>query len=383
MSKSNPAILLALTLLLASPRPARADGSITYKYEDYSEEGGRVGVKTQGVVLSQDIGPDSRFGLTSITDSIAGATPTGLPAPAGSDQVPLAHLEDHRKAWDAELEHQFNRVGLTAGYSQSREHDYVSRGWSLNSLTDFNEKNTTVLAGVAGHSDNVETFYDPQRLYVGKQAESVILGVTQLLNPLTKVTFNVTWARETGYLSDQYKLVTQNVEVIPGTYFPLVYGENRPGEHNSGVAYLSLNRALPSVSAALEANYRFFSDTYGVVANTLELRWLQKLGPYVTLSPEARVYEQNAAKFYYYDLTKTDIQPTFTPNPSGPAYSSDYRLSSLYTYTLGLKAEWKVRDWARLDVAYDRYQMHGRDGVTPQSAYPTANILTLGASLTW
>jgi hypothetical protein len=379
-----PALPLALFLILASPRPqARAEGSLEYKFENYTETGGRVGVQTQGVDANQDIGTDMHFSLTAVTDAIAGATPTGVPAQAGSNQVQLAHLEDHRKAWVAELSRQLGRVNLSAGFSESREHDYISKGWSLNSLTDFNQKNTTLLVGVAGHNDKVETFFDPERFYTDKHAESAIVGVTQLLDPNTKLTLNFTWARETGYLSDQYKVVMQSIEIIPGTFFPLIFAENRPSEHNSGVAYAAINRALPALDAAIEASYRFYGDTYGVDANTVSLRWLQSVGRRLTLSGEARYYEQSAAKFYYYDLTTTSIQPTYTPDPSGPAYSSDYRLSSLYTTNVGVKLVWKPADWIQGDVAVDRYTMRGRDGVTSQSAYPRANIVTLGVKLIW
>jgi hypothetical protein len=384
ISESPAAIPLALFLLLASPRPAaRAEDSISYKLENYTEAGGRVGVQTQGIVASQAIGADLQFGLTAVTDAIAGATPTGLPAPAATGQVPLAHLSDHRKAWEADLARQFSRINVAVGLSESREHDYVSRGWSLNSLTDFNEKNTTLLAGVAGHEDDVETFYDPQRAYAKKHALNAILGVTQLLDARTSVTLNVTWGRETGYLSDQYKLVDQNIEVLPGVFFPLVFAENRPGEHNTGIVYASMNRAFPSLHGALEGSYRYFRDTYGIAANTFELTWMEKLGERFTLGPDLRYYEQSAAKFYFYDLSATDIIPTTVPVPSGPAYSSDYRLSSLYTTTYGAKAVWKPRAWLELDLAYDRYAMRGRDGVTPQSAYPRANLITMGARISW
>ncbi len=239
------------------------------------------------------------------------------------------------------------------------------------------------MIGVAGHNDDVETFYDPQHLYVGKHAYSGIVGVTQLLDPLTKVTLNLTWARETGYLSDQYKLVEQNVEIVPGSYFPLVFSENRPDEHNSGVAFLMVNRAFPSLKGSLEGTYRYYADTFGTVANSAELRWLEQIGRSFSVSPEARFYEQGAAKFYYYNLSRTGIVPTFTPDPSGPAYSSDYRLSSLATTTYGIRTAWNPRTWLQFDLAYDRYMMRGRDGVTPQSAYPKANIVSVGAKVSW
>src|ERR1035441_2664019 len=115
------AIPLAIFLFVASPRPAaRSDDSLSYKYENYTEAGGRVGVQTQGIVANQEIGADMRLGLTAVTDAIAGATPTGLPAPAGSDQVPLAHLSDHRKAWETDLSRQFSDIKHTADRKSTR-----------------------------------------------------------------------------------------------------------------------------------------------------------------------------------------------------------------------------------------------------------------------
>ena len=378
------AVPLALFLMLALPRQsAHADGSITYKYEDYDEAGGRVGVRTQGILIDQALGAGIQFSATLVDDAIAGASPTGAPAATASGQVPLQHLADHRKAWETDLARRFGRTDLSAGIAQSREHDYISRGWSLNTLTDFNRKNTTLLAGIAGHDDDVETFYDPQHLYVSKHAFSAITGVTQLLDKWTSVTLNFTWGRETGFLNDQYKLVVKSLELLPGVFLPLGYPENRPNERNTGAAYASINRAFPAAHGAVEASYRFYDDTYGIVANTVELRWLQKIGDHFTLAPELRLYEQGAADFYYYDLDVTSIEPTHVPNPGGPAYSSDYRLSSLDSVTYGIKATWKPNDRLEFVAAFDRYSMRGRDGVTPQSAYPVANIVSVGAKVSW
>jgi len=373
-----------MVLLWTMPRPsARADGSIAYTYADYSETAGRVGVHTQGVLAEQDLGSGFKIDVTAINDAIAGATPTGAPAPAGSGQVPLAILHDHRKAWETDLSRQFDRVNLSAGFAESREHDYVSRGWSLNTLTDFNQKNTQLLVGVAGHGDSVETFYDPQHVYVRHDSFSSIIGMTQLLDPRTTLTLNVTWARDTGYLSDQYKVVEKTVELVPGSFFALAFPENRPSERNCGVLFASINRAFPEVRGALEASFRLYADTFGVGAGTLEAKWLQKLGASFVLAPDFRLHEQGAASFYHYDLDATDIVPTYVPSPGGPAYSSDYRLSSLRAVTWGLNLSWRPRDWLKLALDYSRYDMRGRDGVTPESAYPDANIYSASAQFSW
>lgn len=149
----------ASALVLLSPRTARAESSASYKYEDYRESDGRIAVKTQSARVDQDIDSYTHIKVEGVIDAIAGATPNGQPAPPGSNQVVLSQMDDRRKAWDIDLSRQFQQVNIDAGFANSRESDYVSNGWSLNTLTSFNEKDTTLLAGVAGTRDEVKVFY--------------------------------------------------------------------------------------------------------------------------------------------------------------------------------------------------------------------------------
>jgi hypothetical protein len=162
-SRSARALLIASTLAVLAPRGAVAESSVAYKYSDYRESGGRVVVETQTALIEQTFGVDYRARFTGTIDAIAGATPTGEPAPAGSDQVRLSRLSDRRKAWTGDLSRQFSRVNLALGFGNSRESDYVSNGWSVNALTDFNGKNTTLLTGVAGTADDVKVFFQTDR----------------------------------------------------------------------------------------------------------------------------------------------------------------------------------------------------------------------------
>jgi hypothetical protein len=320
--------------------------------------------------------------VSGVIDAIAGATPNGQPAPAGSDQVVLTQMHDRRKAWNADFSRQFTGFNLDLGLANSRESDYTSTGWSINTITDFNQKNTELLAGVAGTDDDIKVFYQPN--WAKKRTNDVIAGVTQLLDPQTSVAFDLAWGRANGFLSDPYKLVQKNVQVAPGVFLPFTYGENRPDTRTKWTARASLNHAFADLHAAVEASYRFYHDTFGTNAHTLELTWIQRLGSQFILQPELRFYDQSAARFYYYRLDPTPIVPTFgPPHTQGPFYSSDHRLSALRTSTAGLKAVWKPKPGFQLDLAYERYDMRGKDGITPQSAYPRADIVTAGITLAW
>ena len=381
---ATPAHAFALAVLLVwlAPRAARAENSLAFKNSEYREADGRIAISTQGVLLEKDLGPAMHLKVEGLLDAITGATPSGQPAPAGSDQVPTATIDDRRKAWNADFSRQFSGLNVAVGIGNSRENDYVSNGWSLNTLTDFNRKNTTLLVGVAGTDDDVKVFF--QRPLVKKRTNDVIVGVTQLLDPRTSVTVNVTWGRMTGFLADPYKLVQKNTEIFPGVSLPLTFGENRPHERNKGILFVRLNRSVPSLRGAVDSSYRYYRDTNGTDAHTLDLSWFQRVGEKVMLRPSLRLYDQSAAEFYHYNLDATKLTPfSGPPRTGGPFYSSDFRLSALRTVNYGLKVIWNVTDAIALDAALEQYDMYGRDGVTPASAYCTARIVTLGVKYSW
>ncbi len=391
MMKSVPfplprALLPAALLAWLAPR-ARAENSLAYKFEDYAESGGRIAVRTQGAFLEQDLGTEMHFKLEGVLDAITGATPSGQPAPAGSDRVVTSELHaERRKAWDAALSRQFKRVNVSLGAANSRESDYISNGWSVNTLTDFNQKNTTLLLGLAGTDDKIKVLYNSRAPRQRKHTNDVIVGITQLLDPRTTLTLNFTWGRARGYLNDQYKLVQKNTELFPGIFLPLTFAENRPGTREKRVAFVGFNRAFAEARGALDASYRYYHDTYRTRAHTLDLAWFQHLGEKIIVRPGVRFYQQTAANFYYYNLDGTALTPfsgVNGPRPQGPFYSSDFRLSALRTWTYGLKVVWNLTDTLSLDLAREQYDMQGRDGVTPASAYCNARILTAGLKYSW
>jgi hypothetical protein len=370
-----------VSFCLTQLRSGRAENAVSYKYADYRESGDRMTVKSHYGLIEHDIGANMHVKVFGVLDSIAGATPTGQPPTTPGGPVPLAHVTDRRKAWSADFSRQFSRTNAAIGFANSRENDYVSDGWSLNTLTDFNQKNTTLLLGIAGTNDDIRVFF--QRDWVKKRTNDVVIGVTQLLNPLTSVTVNASYGRSTGFHADPYRVILQNVEVEPGVFLPLTFGENRPDERDKWAGFASINRAFPQANGAAEASYRLFHDSFGTTAHTLEIAWFQKFGERFTLRPSFRFYDQTEADFYRIDLLGTGIVPGERPNPAGPFYSADYRVSAFQSTTYGVKAVWMINTHWQLDAAYERYEMEGQDSKTSPAVYPRADIVNLGLRFAW
>ncbi|MFI5335403.1 MAG: DUF3570 domain-containing protein [Opitutales bacterium] len=377
---------LVAVLLLCRPKAARAEDSLTYKFQSWKEDNGRIGVTSHYAQAEQDFGPDTHFSLMGLIDNIAGATPTGeLPRTPGGP-TPLAHMEDQRRAVDSELSHQFKRVNVTAGYGYSRESDYISRGVSLNTVTDFNDKNTTLLLGDGHTTDTImekKLGWTANRYKVGNDA---IIGFTQLLDPNTSITGNITYGTDRGYLADPYKIVSTTMLALdPGTYY--TPPENRPRHKSKVSVFLGMNRNYENLHGAADLSYRYYTDSFGIRSHTLSVSWVQDIGEHFVLQPWVRFSRQGAADFYYYNLDQAHIVTTYdtstfeTGTGQAPFYSSDSRLSRMDTLDLGLKLTWKIKRWLAIDVSYDRYTTRGLDGITPQDAYYKANNFIVGVKL--
>jgi hypothetical protein len=285
-----------------------------------------------------------------------------------NNRVPLTQMHDFRTAFSLGFPITFQRHELTPSIAYSAESDYVSRGVALNDSYYFNNKNTTLNVGWSGNFDIVR---DENLIWEHKTTHDFLVGTTQLLTPKSYVTANFTFGTESGYLSDPYRgvmFLSNFLQTNPDD--ASLTPEKRPRHRTREIIYLSYNRFFDPLNGGAEVSYRFFHDTWHVNAHTLDLRWHQKIGKRLVLSPMFRYYYQTAASFYYV------LVPDFNNQPA--AFSSDYRLSEFNSFSAGLQATYRIHKHLSLDAGYMRYVMRGLDGVTSQSAYPAANIFTIG-----
>jgi len=367
---------LALLTPLFAVR-ARADDQVDYRYEYYNEDNNRMTIYTHSVYFEQKLVDAITAKGELVYDGISGATPTGTLSTSG--KINLTHMQDNRRSISLQLDDKLGSNTLTPGFAYSKESDYQSYGLSLNDAIDFNEKNTTLQYGVSQNLDSVRNTDHNTGNYIwsDKYSTEGIIGVSQLLSPKTILTADFTFGDDSGFLSDPYRLANY----LP-TGFPFSIGvpERRPSHRTKEIFYTSLTQYFDAVNASLEGSYRFYNDSYGVIANTVGLTWHQWLGKYFIGEPFVRLYEQSSANFY-----NTTFTGPFTINPNGPPgmHSSDYRLSEFYSTDTGLQITGIINDHVHLVAGYHRYEMHGLDGKTSSAMYPKANIYTIGISFLW
>ncbi len=285
-------------------------------------------------------------------------------------KVPLTHMHDRRTAFSIQLPVTFGENQITPSFAYSEESDYISFGGALNYSRYLNDKNTTLSTG---WSHNADTVRDDLMMWQSKMTDDIFLGLVQLCGPKAYFTVNASLGFSHGYLADPYRGVMFANVLQNNPSDPALSPEVRPRHRNNQILYASWTQFLTPVDASYEISYRYFHDSYGINANTVQLDWHQKIGKHLVISPTARYYLQNAADFYYVIVPDSNNPPTF--------YSSDYRLSKMETFTVGVTVSWRVIKHLSLDASYLRYVMRGLDGVTSQSAYPSANVISLGGRI--
>jgi hypothetical protein len=355
---------LPIGLAFGAPQLLRAENHVDYRYEYYGEENDRMKIETHSVYFEQKLIDSIIAKGEFVYDGISGATPTGTHV---SGKAKTTSVEDTRRAGNVGLDWQLGNHLLSPGFAYSEESDYKSYGISLSDAVSFNDKNTTLQFGVSHNFDDVRQ--GDRVTWSDKDSTDIIIGVSQLLSPVTIVNAAFTYGYDDGYLNDPYRLAEYQPSFPP---FPIGTAEKRPGYRSKEVLNLSATHYFEKVEASLEATYRFHHDSYDVFSHTVDLTWHQHLGKHLIVEPMFRFYTQTAASFYSTQFT--DPLPAYL--------SSDYRLSEFYSLDYGIQATVLINDHLRVVGGYHRYEMRGLDKTT-SDMYPKANIFTVGLSILW
>lgn len=397
--KVSAAIATAACTLLGgtAPSPVQADEDRSWDFNTallyYGENDGRVEDASLSVQAIRNFLDDRSLTLGLSVDTLTGATPSGairlgmpqtLTSPSGNavysvaaDALPLDDtFLDTRVALTANWEQPFaSNYRFNVGFSASDEYDYTHIGANGRLSRDFNQRNTTVSAGISIASDSIEPVGGAPlplsaMLDVGdvsnrtgdkdKDVVDLVLGVTQVVSRNLLVQANYSYSDSSGYLNDPYKILSivdpvtgDTVTRTPalgasGPSHEFVF-ESRPDSRTKhslfGQAKYFWNDKV------LDASYRYMTDDWEIDSHTLDLRLRWPVGADRFLEPHLRFYTQSAADFYRVSLADGAPLPAFA--------SSDYRLGDFDAITAGLKFGWQLAGGNDMSVRLELYRQRG------------------------
>lgn len=367
-SKPSRSLIALSTSALALPGIAQADApptesTLSYKISNYQEgdltraqvpfgELGRYDIDVHQFQYVSPLGRDFALFIDANHEDMSGASPWFSTANAAGE--PVINMSGASGISDARSElsigtryySQNGNFGGAVGYSE--ENDYRATYFKLSGSRNFNNDLTTVTLGFSHSADDI--FPTDAELFnrirnENKRAISAAVSLSQVINRVTTFQTALSITEQSGFLSDPYKLQ-----------------DARPDNKTQIALSNSLRYFFIEADGALQANYRYYHDDFGISSHTLDLSWFQNINRTFKISPMLRYYSQSAADFY------TNIDD-FT-KPLKEPQSSDYRLSAFGAFSGGINLIADFGDWtatltAERYVANEKYSVYAVNQPSP------------------
>jgi hypothetical protein len=354
----------------------------------YYSETDRVTAIEPVINLKRNFDEDKALNLKLVIDVLTGASASGatpsdqvqtFTRPSGngsyttsSGETPLDDtFKDTRVAFSAQWEQPIGRDYKTSvGSNVSKEYDYFSLGINGSLSRYFNNRNTTLTAGLSFASDSIEPEgnipleFASMAINTGqanfddefnatrrggdesKTTADFLLGVTQVIDRQTLMQFNYSFGQSDGYLTDPFKILS--VVGNEGRSVDYVY-ESRPDSRTKHSLYWQTKHHFNK--NIVDISYRYMWDDWDITSHTVDLRYRWKLNNKHYLEPHFRYYMQSNADFYQRFLLEGQPLP-------GHA-SADYRLGELTGITFGLKYGMTLRNGHEMSLRLEYYQQSG------------------------
>ncbi|HNP35658.1 MAG TPA: DUF3570 domain-containing protein [Woeseiaceae bacterium] len=310
-------VLAAPGVVVAGVLPEDRSDALYHQYV-----GGGVEIDGPSVLVRKQVGKSLSFVGNYYVDYVSSAS---------VDVVTTASpYSEERKQWSLGMDYLRGNTTMSFNYVSSVESDFDAKTYSFAVSQDmFGDLTTLTLSyaygdDIVGRSDDPSFQQDNTRQQYG-------VGLTQILTRNLIASLNVETITDEGFLNNPYRSVRYadpNV-AIGYSFEPELY----PRTRTSNAVGVRARYYLP-YRAAIEGEYRFFTDTWDIVGNTASLMYVHPWGKY-TFSIKGRYHDQNGAHFYR-DLFPRAQATNFR--------GRDKELSPLTSSTLQLKASYQFID---------------------------------------
>jgi hypothetical protein len=318
-------------LLLAVSQSALAgvlpDDRTDFLYHRY--EGGGVLIDGPSVLVRKKVGKSLSFVGNYYVDSVSSAS---------IDVVTTASpYSEERKQHSLGMDYLRGNTTMTLGYTSSVESDFDATTVSFAVSQDmFGDLTTLTLSyaygdDIVGRSDDPAFERENTRQHYG-------IGLTQILTRNLITSLNVETITDEGFLNNPYRSVRylDLSNPIGFSFEPELY----PSTRTSNAVGLRARYFLPW-RAAIQGEYRFFTDTWDINSHTAAIAYKHPWRDF-TFEVKYRWHDQTGAHFF------SDLFPRAeATNFRG----RDKELSPLTSQTLKLSATYEFLDdgWSFLD----------------------------------
>jgi Protein of unknown function (DUF3570) len=318
--------VLAFALLARSAVPAvLPDDRADIFYSKY--KGGGMDITGESVLVRKKFSEQFSVEANYFVDKVSGASVDVL------SQASV--IKDERKQKSISLDYIHDKTQYNVSYTTSHERDYISNTAHFSLSQDMFGDLTTVSFGFTDSRDKIGEndggTFTPKVDWLGHaQSRSYEGGLSQIITKdlIAGVTLEV--ITDEGLLSNPYRSIRYR-DAVPLGYS--LGSQVYPNTHTSTAIEGRAKYYLP-YRAAASVSYRYFSDTWGIRANTVELGYTQPFSNVWIVEGRLRHYSQNSATFY------SDLFPYVNAQNFE---ARDQNLAASSSNTIGAKITWAFR----------------------------------------
>jgi hypothetical protein len=366
--------IAALALLLGTAAVhagVLAEDRADVMYHRY--QGGGITVQGPSVLVRKKFGESFAATANYYVDNISSASIDVVVSGA-------SRYAERREQKSLAVEYLRGKTTYSASFVNSEENDYKADTYSLSVSQDMFGDLTTVSMGYSYGKDHIGSSVDPT-FADGIERRNYRVGLTQVLTRNLLASLNFEAVTEQGYLQNPYRFI--RFVNGPGSY--ALGQEVAPRTRTSNAGSVRLKYYLPW-RAALDGQYRFYTDTWGINAHTAGLEYTQPLWNRWVFTGSYRYYTQNGTNFFMDLFPRPGYQNFMTRDKeNSPLQTHTIGLGAAYEFPLGFASSFIKRGTANLHVNHlmvNYSQFRNLTNFPPGTAEPgTEPLYSLSANV--
>ena len=244
---------------------------------------------------------------------------------------------EERTQWSLGMDYLRGNTTLSTNYTSSVESDFDAKTYSFGVSQDMFGDLTTLSLSYS-YGDDIVGRADDDTFARENKRQQYGVGLTQILTRNLITSLNFETITDEGFLNNPYRTVryADPSNPIGYSYEPELY----PRTRTSNALGIRARYFLP-YRAAIQAEYRYFIDTWDIEAHTASLTYVQPWDDW-TFEGKVRIHSQTGAHFF---------QDIFSRAQATNFRGRDKELSPLSSTTLKLLATYEFLDdgWAFID----------------------------------
>lgn len=303
-------------------------------------EGGGVTVDGPSLLVRKQVAENYSVSANYYVDMISSASIDVL--------TTASPYEETRRQGSLALDALNGKTQYSLSFTNSDENDYTANTASFDVSQDLFGDLTTLSLGFSRGWDEVRKRGDAE-FEEPVDRRSYRLGLTQIVTPALMLGFAFETITDEGFLNNPYRSVRYlDAENPAGFAFqPEVY----PGTRTSNAVAFNARYFLPYRAVAF-SEYRWYTDTWGIDANTVRLGYTHPLAERWVLEGGYRWYDQSAANFYSDLFARRDAQNFLARDKELSTFTS-HMLSVGASYELKA-SRWSFLKRSTVNLFYDR-----------------------------